>query len=55
MCLTVKCGVCGKTTWSGCGRHVNEVMCSVRGDERCRGHRGEAPAAGLLRRLFSRH
>ena len=54
MCRTVVCRICGKTTWAGCGQHVDEVMRSVPGDERCKGHRGEAQAAGLLRRLFSR-
>ena len=54
MCRTVTCRTCGKTTWAGCGQHVDEIMRSVPAGERCKGHRGEAPAAGLLRRLFSR-
>lgn len=58
MCRAVTCKVCGKTTWAGCGRHVDQVMSGVPRAARCPGHAGDAPpAAGngsLLRRLFGR-
>lgn len=53
MCRRVKCKICGKTTWAGCGRHVDQVMAGVPRDQRCPGHQGEK-APGLLSRLFGR-
>ncbi|KIO28191.1 hypothetical protein M407DRAFT_22670 [Tulasnella calospora MUT 4182] len=38
MCMPVKCDTCGKTTWKGCGRHVDQVMANVPEDDRCKGH-----------------
>ena len=29
MCRAVECSACGKTTWSGCGQHVEQVMRDV--------------------------
>ena len=29
MCRPVTCSQCGKTTWAGCGQHVNQVMAGV--------------------------
>lgn len=44
MCHATKCRVCGKTTWAGCGNHVDMVRRSVPAGEWCPGHpRGEAP------------
>lgn len=36
MCRTARCRACSKTTWSGCGQHVNVVMASVPSGQRCR-------------------
>ena len=36
MCYTVTCSVCGKTTWDGCGQHVDSVMAGVPSSQRCR-------------------
>ncbi len=45
MCRAAKCRVCGKTTWAGCGSHVDAVRRSVPADQWCGGHTGgEAPA-----------
>ena len=30
MCRQAKCRVCGKTTWAGCGQHVDQVMAVIR-------------------------
>ncbi|WP_202863053.1 hypothetical protein [Ornithinimicrobium murale] len=51
------CKTCGKTTWAGCGQHVDQVMASVPTAQRCPGHVGpqEASTGGsFLSRLFSR-
>ena len=32
MCRAVKCRVCGKTTWSGCGQHIATVKAGVPAD-----------------------
>ena len=41
MCYAVACRKCGKTTWSGCGQHVDQVMRGVPAAQRCQGHQGE--------------
>lgn len=35
MCMPVRCQICGKTTWSGCGYHVAEVRAGVPADQWC--------------------
>ncbi|WP_299169877.1 hypothetical protein [uncultured Arthrobacter sp.] len=35
MCRTTTCMYCRKTTWSGCGNHVDQVMRRVPNNERC--------------------
>ncbi len=54
MCRQVKCRICGKTTWAGCGEHVDQVLSGVPAGERCPGHPESARPAGVLRRLFRR-
>ncbi|MBF6176630.1 hypothetical protein [Nocardia blacklockiae] len=58
MCNPVRCTVCGKTTWSGCGRHVAQVKAAVPPDRWCPGHpQSGDPRPGRdnpLRRLFRR-
>ncbi|KAI0267830.1 hypothetical protein BC834DRAFT_821815 [Gloeopeniophorella convolvens] len=34
-CYAVTCGKCGKTTWKGCGAHVQSVMGGVKEEDRC--------------------
>jgi hypothetical protein len=56
MCRAVACKTCGKTTWAGCGQHVDQVMRGVPSAQRCAGHEQDAPAAsggGFFSRLFS--
>ncbi|QGU02561.1 hypothetical protein CKALI_08505 [Corynebacterium kalinowskii] len=36
MCSAAKCPKCGKTTWTGCGSHVDQVMASVAPANRCK-------------------
>ncbi len=40
MCVAVQCKVCGKTSWSGCGDHVSDVLRKVPKRDRCAGHNG---------------
>lgn len=35
MCQQATCRKCQKTTYSGCGQHVNQVMRGVPSRERC--------------------
>jgi hypothetical protein len=35
MCYTVTCPTCGKTTWDGCGQHVDQAMAGVATADRC--------------------
>lgn len=53
MCRAVKCRTCGKTTWAGCGQHVDQVMRGIPKSERCPGHEKESGSGnGFLGRLF---
>lgn len=59
MCRAVKCRVCGKTTWAGCGQHVAMVKASVPSGQWCGGkhtkEQEEAAAAsggGFFSKLF---
>ena len=36
MCQRVKCSKCGKPTFAGCGRHVEQVLGDVPANDRCR-------------------
>ncbi|GAB6937648.1 hypothetical protein JCM11754A_11720 [Isoptericola variabilis] len=57
MCYPVTCTTCGKTTWKGCGQHVDDVRRSVPAGQWCSGHDDEpAPerGGGFLARLFGR-
>lgn len=56
MCRPATCRTCGKTTWAGCGQHVDQVMRQVPPAKRCPGHARETAASsgGLLSRLFGR-
>lgn len=35
MCSPARCTRCGKASWTGCGRHVDDVMASVAPTQRC--------------------
>lgn len=53
MCRPVKCRQCGKTTWAGCGQHVDQVRRGVAPGDWCGGHSGEdAAKPGFVQRLF---
>jgi hypothetical protein len=50
MCRRVACTRCGKPTWAGCGRHIEEALRGVPVDQRCSCPRPKS----LLARLFGR-
>lgn len=55
MCRAVTCKVCGKTTWAGCGQHVEQVRRSVPADQWCPGHSAaEKPAKRSFGSIFGR-
>lgn len=35
MCLPAVCQTCSKTTWKGCGRHIESVQKTVPADQWC--------------------
>ena len=54
MCRAVTCKTCAKTTWAGCGQHVDQVMRDVPKAQQCAGHENEPAASGFLGKLFGR-
>lgn len=57
MCRPATCKTCGKTTWAGCGQHVDQVMADVPAARRCTGHADlETASSGgsFFSRLFGR-
>ncbi len=53
MCRATTCRKCGKTTWAGCGQHVDQVLRGVPRSQRCAGHEND-PKTGFFARLFAR-
>ena len=39
MCRATKCTGCSKTTWAGCGKHIDAALASVAMADRCAGWR----------------
>jgi len=55
MCRAVTCKKCQKTTWAGCGQHVDQVMRGVPSAQRCQGHKQESSTGkGFFAKLFGR-
>ncbi|GAA3938615.1 hypothetical protein [Pseudoclavibacter caeni] len=58
MCYAVTCPKCGKTTWAGCGQHVDQVMRNVPPAQRCtceeNAPKGTSAESGLFSKLFGR-
>lgn len=51
MCRAVASKQCGKTTWAGCGQHIDAVKATVPSDQWCGGHE-EQP--GFFARMLGR-
>jgi len=54
MCRAVPCSTCGKTTWAGCGQHVDQVMAGVPSTQRCPGHPRPERSGNWLTKLLGR-
>ena len=55
MCSPVKCRQCGKTTWAGCGNHVDAVKRSVPAGQWCGGHQStQSQDNGFFSRIMGR-
>ncbi|PSL39160.1 hypothetical protein CLV49_2794 [Labedella gwakjiensis] len=61
MCRETTCRTCGKTTWAGCGQHVDAVKAGVPAREWCGGQHTQAQIdeaagrrGGFLSRLLGR-
>lgn len=48
MCYTIACSLCGKTTWDGCGQHVEEALQGIPDAQLCAGHDNAAAASPAL-------
>ncbi len=35
MCAPATCENCGKTTWAGCGQHIDEALAGVPAEQLC--------------------
>lgn len=61
MCYSVRCTICGKTTWAGCGDHIPAVKATIPASQWCPGHSSSTPdwrtgsrSQRLFAKLFSR-
>ena len=54
MCRPATCKTCGKTTWAGCGQHVDQVRAGVARADRCPGHSADEKAAANSGSFFGR-
>ena len=52
MCRAAACRVCGKTTWSGCGNHVDMVRRSVPAGQWCGGKHSASEIAAAPKRTW---
>jgi hypothetical protein len=54
MCRAITCTTCQKTTWAGCGQHIDQVMQGVPRNQRCEGHVQVKSTGGFFARLLGR-
>ncbi|HUH53531.1 MAG TPA: hypothetical protein VLZ31_05755 [Microbacteriaceae bacterium] len=61
MCQAVTCRTCSKTTWAGCGQHIQQVRRSVPASQWCNGKHtaseiaeAKANRGGFFKRMFGR-
>ncbi len=56
MCQRVTCNACGKPTYAGCGRHIEQVLGDVPSEKRCKCREEKttksAPKDSWLRRVL---
>jgi hypothetical protein len=46
MCRAVPCKQCKKTTWAGCGAHIEQVLGHLPAGQRCQCERGKGGGMG---------
>ncbi len=58
MCSPATCPRCGKTTWTGCGNHIEQALAGVPAAQRCScdsaASANGASEAGIFGRMFGR-
>jgi len=61
MCRAITCRVCGKTTWAGCGDHIQTIKRTVPASQWCNGkhtqseiNESKSSQGGFFARLFGR-
>lgn len=57
MCRPVTCSSCGKTTWAGCGQHIDAVKATVPAGQWCTCDRASgagSSASGSFMSFFRR-
>ncbi len=56
MCTRITCSDCGKPSYAGCGRHVEQVLGNVPKAERCqcRDSAKAEPSRSLFERIFGK-
>jgi hypothetical protein len=54
MCRAITCKTCQKTTWTGCGQHIDQVMQGVPRNQHCEGHVQVKSTGGFFARLLGR-
>lgn len=52
MCHRVECPRCGRPTFAGCGRHVEQALRGVPAEQRCRCHEANAAEPPKPRRSW---
>lgn len=36
MCMRTTCSDCGKYTWAGCGKHIQQALAGLKDEEICK-------------------
>ena len=55
MCRPTTCRTCNKTTWAGCGQHIEQALAGVAKSDRCQGHAQQpSQGGGFFSGLFGR-
>lgn len=55
MCHRTTCRTCNKSTWAGCGNHIEQALAGVPKSERCTctpAQKASQPSGGFMSRFF---
>jgi hypothetical protein len=53
MCYPTKCADCAKTTWAGCGQHIDMVRVNIPAEQWCPGHeKAQKPRVSFFAKFF---